>query len=220
TTGTAVSLSNVGGTFSFHDISANGAVNGISLTSTTGSFTVTGNGNTSVGGDNSGGIIQNTTGAGISLTNAQNLSFTNLKIQNTVGSGIQGATNGAVSNFAFHNGTIDNSDTGAAVDGSNIAFNGVPNANETNLLGVVSITNSVLTNSHYHGVDIQEFGGTITSLDISGNTFTSSTLGTSSLGSAIRVGIRGTASAAGNLNGATIANNTISNFPSGAGILV
>src|SRR5262249_39930699 len=135
TTGTAVSLNNVGGTFSFHDISANGAVNGIALTNTSGSFTVTGNGATTVGGDGSGGTIQNTTGAGISLTNVVNVSFTNLTIKNTSGSGIQGLTGGAngVAGFTFHNGTIDNSDTGGAVDGSNIAFNNVPSANETNL---------------------------------------------------------------------------------------
>src|SRR2546430_6947306 len=51
-------------------------------------------------------------------------------------------------------------------------FNSVPSANEVNVTGAVSITNSVLTNSRYHGVDIQQFGGTISTLNISNNTFT------------------------------------------------
>src|SRR5262249_33850118 len=135
--------------------------------------------------------------------------------------GVNAASGGAqVAGFTFHNGSIDNTGTGGGVDESNIGFNNVPSANETNLTGTVSITGNVLTNSRYHGVDIQQFGGTISSLDISNNTLTSSASGANSLGSAIRVGVRGTAGAAGNVNGATITSNTITNFPSGAGILV
>src|SRR5262249_61530773 len=124
------------------------------------------------------------------------VSLTDLKIHHTSGSGIHGDANGArLAGFIFHKGTIHNSDTGGAVDGSNIAFNNVTNANETNVTGIVSITNNVLTNSRYHGVDIQQFGGTITRLNISGNKLTSRTSGTNSIGSEITVGIQGPAPA-------------------------
>src|SRR5262249_13556515 len=147
----------------FHSISANGAASGIVLNNTgaSGGLTITGNGNTAVGGDNSGGIIQNTTSHGIALTSTLNPSFTNVKVQNTAGSGIKGVSvsgGSHVNGFTFHNGTIDNSGTGGGVDESNIAFNTVPSANEVNLTGAVSITNNTLTNSRYHGVDIQQYG--------------------------------------------------------------
>src|SRR5262249_9663543 len=198
--------------------------NGIVWTNTTqatGSFTITGNGGTCGSAATcTGGAILNTGGDAISLDHATNVSFTRLFIQNSVGMGIKSATNGHVQNFTFANGFINNSGTGLAVDASNIAFNSVPSANETNLTGTVSITNSTFTNAFYHGVDIQEFGGTITTLTITGNTFTSSTSGSSSLGSAIRIGVRGTAANCGGISGATISNNTITNFPSGAGVLI
>src|SRR5262249_36131953 len=52
-------------------------VSGIILnnTGTSGGLTVTGDGNTSVGGDSSGGTIQHTTGVGIALTNTRSPSF-------------------------------------------------------------------------------------------------------------------------------------------------
>jgi hypothetical protein len=210
----------------FKAVNANGAPNGIALNNTgaSGSFIITGAGSNGVGGDFSGGIIQNTSSHGISLTQTKSPSFTNIKVFNTVGSGIKGvnaAAGGAqVNGFTLHNSTIDTTGTGGGVDEANVGFNQVPSANETNLTGAVSVTQNVLTNSRYHGFDLQAFGGTITSLDISNNTLTSSTSGANSLGSAIRITVRGTAGAAGNINGGTINNNTITNFPSGAGILV
>src|SRR5262249_12424698 len=147
-----------------------------------------------------------------------------MSIHDISGSGVKGvnaASGGAqVVNFSFTHGTINNTGTGGGIDESNIAFNVVPSANETNLSGTVTITNNTLTNSRYHGVDIQEFGGTITTLNISNNTLTSSTSGANSLGTAILIGVRGTAGAAGNINNPTINNNTITNFPSGGGIIV
>src|SRR5262249_39776387 len=116
-------------------------------------------------------------------------------------------------------GTINNTGLGLAVDSSNIAFNTNPTT-ATNLTGSVSITGNVLNNSYYHGVDIQQVGGTISSLIISNNSFTSSTTTSASLGSAVRIGGHGTATSAFNINGATISNNTIQNFPSGGGIIV
>ena len=64
-------------------VSVNGAPHGINLNNTTGSFTVTGDG----GGtkNQSGGHIQNTTDDGISLTNATNISITQLNITDAAG---------------------------------------------------------------------------------------------------------------------------------------
>jgi hypothetical protein len=220
TTGTALNVSstNIGASgLLFKSISASGAANGIVLNSTgaSGSLVVAGNGNATVGGDSSGGTIQNTTGHGIALTNTAGPSLTNMNIQNTVGSGINGTQ---VSGFTFANGTINNSGTGGTADDSNISFNdSTVNANVT---GVVSVTNSVLTNSRYHGVDIQNYTGTISNAVVTGNTFTSSTSVASSLGSAVRLITNGAASDVGNVTKASLNNNVISNFPSGAGFVV
>src|SRR5215470_16752844 len=224
-TGPVVQITKSSGTtplaISLTSVSANGGANGLVLSNTSGSFTITGDGSHTNNG--SGGVIQNSTSHGVALTNTQNLSFESMNIHDTSGSGIKGvngATGAQVNNFSFTHGTINNSGTGGGVDESNIGFNNVTNANETNLTGTVTVTNNTLTNSRYHGVDIQQFGGTITTLTISNNTLTSSTSGASSLGSAILIGVRGTAGAAGNLNSPTINNNTITNFPSGGGIIV
>ncbi|HXG95065.1 MAG TPA: hypothetical protein VNN73_22180 [Blastocatellia bacterium] len=53
------------------------------LTNTGGSFTITGSGTA-----DSGGVIQNTTGSGILADNAQNLSLSWIKINNTGAHGI------------------------------------------------------------------------------------------------------------------------------------
>jgi len=203
-----------------------GPSNGIILNNTgsSGGLTVAGGGNTSVGGDNSGGTIQHTSSHGIALTQTMNPSFTNIHVINTNGSGIKGvnaASGGAqVNGFTLHNSTIENSGTGGGVDESNIGFNQVPSANETNLTGAVSITKNSLLTALYHGFDLQQFGGIVSSMDVSNNTFTSATASASSLGSAIRVGVRGTASGASSIGTGTFNSNTITNFPSGGGVIV
>ncbi|HEU5102114.1 MAG TPA: Ig-like domain-containing protein [Roseiflexaceae bacterium] len=222
TTGTALNVANtsIGASgLTFQSISANGAVNGIVLNNTgsSGGLTVTGDGNTSVGGNNSGGTIQNSTSHGVSLTSTLNPSFTNLNIQNTVGSGIFGEL---VTNFSFKNGTINNS--GAALfvtETSNIAFNSNQGGTENNLSGTVTITGNSMTNAFYHGVDIFNYDGTIADANISSNTITSSTSTTTSKGSGIRLVAFGSASTVANVTRATIDGNTITNFPSANGIL-
>ncbi|MEM8696685.1 MAG: inverse autotransporter beta domain-containing protein [Pseudomonadota bacterium] len=94
TTGTAVTIS--GGTtigasgVTFRSVSTNGATNGIVLNNSgaSGAFTVTGTGSTL----GSGGTIQNSAGSGVLLTNARNVSLTNLDITTTGLHGIQGTT--------------------------------------------------------------------------------------------------------------------------------
>ena len=216
TTGTAVLLSNTGGTLSFKSISANGAANGISLTGTTGSFTVSGDGTNNA----SGGTIQNTTGNGVLLSGAQNVALTSMSIQNTTGSGVKGSNNCV--NFSFVNGTINNSndDGTAAIDESNIAFNAQSVGTEKNLSGTVTITGSTLTNALFHGIDIFNFDGTFSDVNISNNTLTSATTTIASQGSGIRLVAFGSATTVANITKATLSNNTINRFPIGSGILL
>ncbi len=77
-----------------------GPVHGIVLadTGSLGSLTVTGSGT-----PGSGGTIQSTSGAGISLMNTKSPSFNEMTIDNTRGSGVDGTM---VTNFSFTNGTI------------------------------------------------------------------------------------------------------------------
>jgi hypothetical protein len=99
-------------------VSSNGAATGISLTNTTGSFTVTGDGTTATqGGNDSGGVIQNASADGVVLNNAAGVTLRNMTIgdptaspanspdgtNNIVGDGID-ADN--LSNLSLYNVTI------------------------------------------------------------------------------------------------------------------
>jgi hypothetical protein len=217
TTGTALNVANttIGASgLKFKSISANGAASGIVLNTTgaSGSLSVLG-----TGAAGSGGTIQNTSSHGISLTSTLSPSFDRMNIQNTARSGVKGTT---VTNFTFTNGTINNSATGGGTDESNIAFNTAVSGTENNISGTLVITGNTLTNSTWHGVDVQNFNGTLSNVNISSNTFTSSTAVASSKGSAIRILPLGSATTAANVSAGTLSNNNISNFPSGAGIMV
>jgi hypothetical protein len=204
----------------FLSIAATGGANGIVLNNTgaTAGLTVTGGGNTTLGGDNSGGTIQNTTGFGISLTTTFSPSFTNVRVLNTAGHGVGGTD---VTNFTFKNGRIDgsNADALTTTEEANIGFYvNETNSTRNNLDGVVVITGNVLTNAQFHGIDIFNFSGTITSATISNNTITSSTSTAASQGGGIRLIAFGSATTIANVTLANITNNVISNFPSGWGI--
>jgi VCBS repeat-containing protein len=193
---------------------------GIILASTgvTGRLIVAGNGGVcSSLATCTGGAIQNTTSHGISLNSTLHPSFTRMAIVNTAGSGIDGA---GVSSFTLQDSFIDNSGTGGGADESNVAFDVQSAGTETNVSGTVTITNNTLTNARWHGVRILNFNGTIADAIITGNTITSSTAIASSLGSGIHLQTLGSAATASHLTKASIANNVISNFPSGAGISV
>jgi hypothetical protein len=114
---------------------------------------------------------------------------------------------------------IDNSGTGLGANESNIAFNASALGTENNVSGTFEVSGSTLTNATWHGVDVVNFSGTLTSVDISGNTVTSSTSASASLGNGIRLQARGSAVGAASVVRATIANNVVQNFPSGAGIV-
>ncbi|HEY3350735.1 MAG TPA: Ig domain-containing protein [Thermoanaerobaculia bacterium] len=220
TTATAVNLNNVNtSTFTFRSLSSNGAANGISLSTfavTSGAFTVTGDGTNNA----SGGTIQNAT-IGVLLSNARNVSLTSMSIQSTTQSGIDGQND--VRNFSFVNGTINNSGTSGTPGGGNTYSNIGFNANPTtarNIQGTLTVTGSTLTNAWFSGIDVQCGDGTLASATITGNTITSPATAATSQGQGINfVGVGGAATTF-SLTSATIASNTIRNFPSGAGIQV
>lgn len=222
TTGTPMNVTNtnIGAAgLIFQSISANGAPNGIVLnnTGTTAGLTVTG-----VAAAASGGTIQNTTSNGIRLINTRSPSFNLMSINSTVGSGIKGT--GGVTNFTLTNSTISNSNDAATdgantVDEANVAFNDNQGGTESNLTGTVTITGNTLTLARYHGIDIFNYAGTISSANISNNTITSDTSNANSAGSGIRLIAFGSATTVASVTSATINNNIVTNFPSGSGIM-
>jgi hypothetical protein len=212
--GTAVNVSDTDlGGATFQSISASGAANGISLNNTgaSGGLTVTGVGNTTQGGDNSGGTIQ-TTGHGISLTNTTGPSFRNMRLQNTGDSGVNGTQ---VSGFSFTDGTITGA--GDASDENSITFD--DSLTGSNVSGVVTVTNNVISQTEASGVEIENGAGTISDANISGNAI-SDTGDIATPGSAVLLVGRGSAATTAQLTKATLSNNVISNFNSGAGFTV
>ncbi|MDB4913526.1 MAG: hypothetical protein JWM95_1170, partial [Gemmatimonadetes bacterium] len=200
----------------FKSISANGGTNGIVLngTGSNGGLTVTGDGSA-----NSGGTIQNVTGAGISLTTAQNLKFNNLKVLNSARSGVEGT---AVVNFEYTNGTIDQSGDapapGLSANESNLLFYDFANtATSINLSGVVTITGNALSNALNHGLYIYNRGGTISNLNVSSNVITTPTATTASVGSGIVIDEQG---GGASITKGNIDSNQIFNVPVGAGIQI
>ncbi|SDO37433.1 cadherin domain-containing protein [Afipia sp. GAS231] len=171
TTGTALNINNTtigSSNVTFHDISANGAANGIVLnnTGTSGHLAVTGGGSSALGGDNSGGTIQNTTGDGISLTNTSGVTFTNIHVTNTSGDGINGTT---VGGFTLANSTVDGANGGSAVNQGSIYFTG--------LTGTANVTNDVIKGGHQDNVSILTSSGTL-DLTVSGSTIRDTDTGT------------------------------------------
>jgi len=195
----------------FVSVSAANGTSGIVLENT-GRVQVTGSGTPA-----SGGTIQDMSGAGIVLTAASNVFFGHVAVSNTGGSGVGGT---GVVNFRFTDGSIQNSGTAGGAGESNLAFNTAAAGTENNLSGTVEISRNVLSGARHHGIDIVNFSGTITDLEIAGNTITSATSAAASLGSGIRLLARGSAAGVANVVRASISGNVVRNFPSGAGILV
>jgi hypothetical protein len=221
TTGTALDVSGVtigASGLKFASISSNGAVNGIRLnnTGTSGGLSVLGGGNTTQGGNASGGTIANSTGAGVLLTSTSSVSLNNLTVNSTPNApGIDGT---GVAGFSFTNGTVTGSGTVSkgSLD-SNIAFNDDGVANVT---GAVTVSNSVLSNAYRHGVDVRNSAGTVSALTVSNNNVVSPTAVANTAGSGIVVQARGTATTAATITGGSITGNSVTNFPGGGGIVV
>jgi hypothetical protein len=217
TTGTALTVTNTtigAGGLTFRSISANGAANGIVLnaTGTLGGLAVTGGGSTAQGGDNSGGTIQNTTGDGISLTNTRGLSFNNLNLQNTAGHGVNGT--GVTTSFSFTNGKIN-----GAGDGNDESCVSFDDLNAANVSGTFTFTNNQCTQAEANGVDIQNWGATLSDVNISNNLFTD-TGDVATPGSAVLLIGNSSDSVSGVVTRASLNNNTITDFRAGAGFVL
>jgi hypothetical protein len=127
-TGTALNVQNTtigAADLTFQSISANGAVNGIVLnnTGTLGGLHITGMGTT-----NSGGIIQNTTGDGISLIDTTDAQLNWMRIATTGGDGISGSS--------VHGFRLINSSIFGAGDGDE--ENGIIFGNDNAVVGPVT----------------------------------------------------------------------------------
>jgi uncharacterized repeat protein (TIGR01451 family) len=158
TTPLAISLTSIG---------ANGGTNGIVMTNTSGSFTVTGNGAdlATVGGNGSGGTITAMTGPGINLSGVTNISLTSMLIQNGGDDGITGLN---VSGFTFTRGR-------SITNGNAVLERGIE---MTNLLGTASITNSLVTGNAEDNLYVKNGSGTL-NLTTTGSTYSdvSATIG-------------------------------------------
>lgn len=189
TNAAAVDLSSTSGTVSLRSVTASGGTNGILLTSTTGSFTVTGDG----GGTNnaSGGTISSTTGDGVRLNSAQNVTIRSLTIS-SIPSGFYGIHGNSVNNL-----TLQGISTSGGTQGLSFEDN---SGNPANLTGTVSITNSSFT-SHTTAIGIRNDTGTLSSLTMDDNTFSTVT------STGILVQIRGDAA----LTAMTFRRNSLTN---------
>jgi hypothetical protein len=157
TTGPAVSLSDTDGTLTFQRISAgtgaSGPTNGISLTNTTGSFTVTGDGASDRNG--TGGTITNTIGDGISLTNVAHASFSRMNITDSGANGIFGTgANGfvlvvdwcSISNTQQDGIHVDTTSNPGVNPGPNFSVTVTNNEVRVPVFSAISLTARVLSN--------------------------------------------------------------------------
>lgn len=196
TSSTAVNLSNVSGALTFRSISANGGPNGISLSGTGGSFSVSGDGGATANG--SGGSIGSAVGAGVLLSNAAGVSLRQMNISSAHASGIDASLAGTTLVANLMN--ITNS-------GSTASDNGVTLTN----VGSASLTGSTVSGSANDGVHLLQSGGTLAASTIYGNAFSNHAAGygvhvqTAGAGAIANLAIGG--AAAGQPN--TFANNNI-----------
>ncbi|HEX6575297.1 MAG TPA: hypothetical protein VF042_10020, partial [Gemmatimonadaceae bacterium] len=174
TTGKALSVvsTTIGGLgLTFRSISANGAANGIELNTTgSGGLTVTGGSglcgyvratdveNTS-GCD--GGTITATTGSGISLTSASNVSLTRMRVTSAGGHGLFGQT---VANLIVANSVFSG-------NGNETAGDGEGGIQLYDLSGTSSVTNTLVENSAAGNMFVSNSASTPLTLSATGNKF-------------------------------------------------
>ncbi|MER9393241.1 MULTISPECIES: hypothetical protein [unclassified Mesorhizobium] len=202
-TGTALNVANTtigAGDVTFRSIASNGAANGIVLnnTGTSGNLVVTGTGAT--GG--SGGTIQNSAGDGVSLTDTQDVSLSNMIISDNAGNGIKGLrVNGVVLNGLTLNSNAD------ANTESGILFNELTG----NASHVTTFTNLTVSNSFTHNVQVINSGGTLANLVVSGGTFSnngaSNNAGSDFIFEADGAGVAGAPTMTLTVDGATFTGN-------------
>ncbi len=172
TTGTALTVTSTtigANDLTFRSISSNGAANGIVLNTTgaLGGLTVTGDGGGSNNG--SGGIIQNSSGDGISLNNTAQVRLARMNITNNLGSGIGGSTiNGLL--IERFNISGNGNDAGTDESGINVyELTGTPFGG-TNDTGIID---SVISNNHEFEIQITNTAGTLSDFRLTNNTISS-----------------------------------------------
>ena len=197
TTATALNVQNAtigSGGLNFRSIASNGAASGIVLNSTgaTAGLTVTGTGSAGTGG-----VIQNSTGPGISLTSTRSPSFSWMTIQNGGDDGIRGSS---VASFTLASSTV--SGNGNAVNESGIDFVG-------GLTGTASISSSTVTGSAENHVVVTDGSGSL-NLTVTESSFTSTSATIGNDG--IHLDANDTASITASVTGSTFDNNRGDHF--------
>lgn len=217
-TASAADLDNtVLGVTLFSASSVGGAPVGIDLASTTGSFTVTGNGATGGAGlfsDNngSGGAITGKSGNGVRLATATNVSLNYMNISSNLGSGIHGTN---VNGFVLTRTNL--AGNGDAVDESGLRF-GLPNGSQNGLIGSglaganpTRISHVDVSAASEHNVEIINTGGVLTDLLVENSRFrdtNTSGLGADGFQVELRAGAVGTI----NVVGSTFSGNATQGF--------
>ncbi len=164
TTGTAINVANTtiaAAGLIFRSVASNGAVNGVVLNTTgaAGGLVITGNGGFCTNaGTCTGGAIQNSTGAGISLTSTMGFSATGLFVG---GGGDDGISGSGINGFTLNNSVVSNNGNAANESGIDV----------TQASGAWSITNTTLNQNYYDVIRIANNSGSM-SFDMSGSTLT------------------------------------------------
>jgi VCBS repeat-containing protein len=202
TTGTALNVTGttIGGSgLTFHDISSNGAASGIIL-NTTGASGLTVQGDGGGASNHSGGIINASTGAGVSLTSAANVNLGYLDITNSGADGISGTTvNGLVVNRT----NIRDVNTAGSVNGTT-NDNGIE---LTNASGTVTVSNSLIDQAPHNGIFLTNTSTNMTALNVTGTTI-SNMPNTSTSNNGILVVAAGTST----IGGISVSGSTFSNI--------
>ena len=135
-------------------VSADGAANGININNTTGSFTVAGDGGATQ--NDSGGIISNTVGDGISLTSTTNITLNQMSVDNTGRHGVfgTGVIDLMVNDSIFD--SIGDADTEDA-----FSFKTESGGIDNNISGTLTLDNVDITNFHESGLHVYNDAGTL-----------------------------------------------------------
>ena len=201
TTGTAVSLANAGGTFTFLSVSSNGAASGIALNTVTGTFSVTGVATTA----GSGGTIAASTANAISLITVSSASFSNMAIPSGTSTGVD----------ALDVGTLVVASSSFANLGGNGVYDHTSSTKTTG--GTFNIHDNSFTGINAWPIDVDLFGSGTYTGHIKTNTV--GTAATPNSGSLVSDGIAVSNEGAGILT-VGISNNNVSQVKAHYGINV
>jgi VCBS repeat-containing protein len=198
TNATALSVTSTiigAGGLHFQRLSASGATNGIVLSSTgaLGGLTVTGTGSAG-----SGGVVQNMSGDGISLTNTRSVSLANMNVTNNLGSGIAGDD---VTDLTLTGSNVTNNGDTATGDEAGLRFD--------ELLGTATITNCTISGSSEDNVRLTPASGAL-DLKITGTTIGPNSAATG--GNGVTILDSGTASVTVSVTGSTFTQNRAAAF--------